>query len=373
MTGTAARRRVRKPWPRAAAATRLVLALTLSGAAGCDALRRSDPGLDTPSCATCRIDVTPVLQLDFTNAPFLPDLSARLALDANHETFAVLTGDSPTAFLVFDADGRLVRVVGTGGDGPGEYGRIDGLVFDATDSLWVFDGGNGRADVYGPDLERARSVSLDGLFRDVIALEDGNFAVLGGGATVEGLPYQMRLLRRSGEIVPFAPAGSDRALGGAGAIRSAGRSAVWLAAVHSYAIERWSTAGTLQLEIQRAPPWFARPDAERTARFAESIDVRPAILDVLEDAERRLWVIGGVLDPRAPDPATAAGRTDVNIDGTFDTVIEILDPESMTLVTSARFDFAPPVWLRDGLLYRFVIDMMGTPGIEIARATLFEF
>ena len=349
------------------------LALSMIAGAGCDLLKRAEADLDPAGCTTCRITVTPVLQLDFTEAPALPDPASIVTLDANHERFAVLASGSRTAFMVFDADGRFLQTVGIGGDGPDEFGRIDDIVFDATDSLWVFDGGNARADVYGPDLVRVRSVPLDGPLHGVIALDDGTLAIFGGGATLEGLPYRARLLHRDGTIEPFAPAGSDRALGEQGVIGAAGPAAVWLTALHEYAVERWSTRSTRQSVITRAPAWFTPPDPVLISKYAEVTDARPAILDVIEDAAGRLWVIAGVLDAKAPDPTTASGRTDVNIDEYFDTIIEIVDADSATLVTSARFDFSPPAFLRDGLFYRFVIDMMGTPGIEITRITMQEF
>ncbi|MCI0436518.1 MAG: 6-bladed beta-propeller [Gemmatimonadetes bacterium] len=345
--------------------------LVLVGA--CDLLRRSDDGLDEAVCASCRIAATPVLQLDFTGAPSLPDMATTVALDANHLTFAVVASQARTEFMLFDADGRFLRTIGTGGDGPDEYARIDDLAFDATDSLWVFDGGNARADVFGPDFVRVRSVPLVGRFRGVVALHDGSFAVPGGGATVEGVSFQARRLWRDGTTEPFAPAASDRALGEDVVLAHGGRDEIWLTPARVYSIETWTLDGSHLQTLERLPPWFVSVDPARLAAFQGLMDVRPAILDLAGDAAGHVWVIGGVLDPDAPDPATSAGRTDVNIDEWFDTVIEVVDHGTGKPVISDRFDFAPPAWLRDGIVARFVIDIMGTPGIEIMRLDLHEF
>jgi len=51
--------------------------------------------------------------------------------------------------LVFD-DGALDRIIGGEGDGPGEFRRPASAVVDGN-SLWVLDGRNMRASVFGPD------------------------------------------------------------------------------------------------------------------------------------------------------------------------------------------------------------------------------
>src|SRR5690606_11957666 len=61
-----------------------------------------------------------------------------------------------------DAEGRLVRVVGREGSGPGEFRRLDALGL-LGDTLWVFDSGNTRFGYFTLDGEliRHRLVTID--------------------------------------------------------------------------------------------------------------------------------------------------------------------------------------------------------------------
>jgi hypothetical protein len=354
--------------------------LCASWLAGAVALAACQPGeqeshadLEVGSCSTCRIRLTPQLRLDFTGAPVTPAGAAIVALDADHETFVVLAAPAWTELHEFDVDGRYVRSFGIAGDGPDEYARIDQIVFDESDSLWVFDSGNARVDVFTPELVRARSMPLEGTVSDVAVLHNDNLVIHGSDPLSGGT--SIRLLGRDGTIVPFPH--DARAAGGAGEARTMAaaeeRAQLWIADYHEYRVQLWHTSGPLR-EIERAPPWFAQIEPALLARYADFVDARPAILDIALDYAGRMWVIGGTIDRQPPDPTTVQGRTNMNVEDWVDTVIEVLDPATGALVTSARFDFAPPSFLRDGLIYRVVLDAMaGDVWIDVSRLDLTEF
>jgi hypothetical protein len=348
---------------------RRVLPLMFLAACG-----QTDPlvrdGLDPPRCADCAIGLTPVIEIGFTAAPIVPSSGALVTLDANHERFIVVALPFRSEIHEFDVDGRYVRSAGQEGPGPDDYLYISAIEFDATDSLWVFDPGNGRADVFGPDLVRARSIPLSGAVDDVIALDDGTFALRGIATDSTGGISVARVLRRDGSTSVLlreaeGPSGLDPA-GELGAIaKGRGRRDVWMAALHAWAIELRSAIGNVEQSFERSPAWFQIASATELDRYPD-LDLRPALLDMAMDFTGRLWVIGGTVDRRLPSPERAREGI-LDVDEWVDTVIEVIDPASGALITSVRLDHAPPRFLRDGLVQRVLFDPNGLAWIDISR------
>lgn len=333
-------------------------------------------GLDPPRCVECSIALTPVIQIGFTEAPVAPASGALIALDRNHERFMLVAAPFRSEFHEFDASGRYVTSVGQEGPGPEEYSFIAALEFDASDSLWVFDTGNARIDVFGPDLARARSLPIEGTVQDVIALNDGTFAIRGILTDSTGAISVARLLRRDGSTFPLVregdgPSGVDPA-GELGALaEDRDRRQLWVSALHAYSIQLRSTFGEVDRTFERAPPWFQVASPSVLDRYPD-LDLQPTILDLAVDVTGKLWVIAGTTDRHLPPPEAATDGV-VDIDDWVDTVIEVIDPAGGALITSARFDHAPPRFLRDGLVYRVVFDPNGQPWIDISRFDYTEF
>jgi hypothetical protein len=327
-------------------------------------------GLDPPRCVDCRIALTPMVQIGFSEAPVAPASGALVALDGNYEHFIVVALPFRSEIHEFDIDGGYVKSVGQEGAGLDDYAFIAAIEFDATDSLWVFDTGNSRADVFGPDLARSRSVPLEGEVVDVVALDDGTFALRGFATDSTGAISVARIMRRDGSTVPLlregdGPSGLDPA-GEIGALAPGrDRRQLWITALHAYSIQLRTTWGQVDRTFDRAPPWFQIADATRLDQYPD-LDLRPALLDIAMDFAGMLWVIGGTVERRLPAPGRAADGI-FNVDEWVDTVIEILDPANGTLVTSVRLDHSPPRFLRDGLVHRVAIDRNGIPWIDIAR------
>lgn len=348
---------------------RRILPLLVFAACGpTDTLERD--GLDAPRCAECRIGLTVVNEIGFTEAPVAPSSGALVALDSNHERFIIVALPFRSEIHEFDVDGRYVRSAGQEGVGPDDFAYISAIEFDATDSLWVFDPGNGRADVFGPDLVRARSVPLDGAVDDVIALDDGSFAIRGIVTDSAGIISVARLLRRDGSTSTLiregeGPSGLDPA-GQLGALaKGRGRRDIWASALHTWAIELRNALGDIDASYQRSPPWILAADATRLDQYPD-LDLRPALLDMAMDFTGKLWVIGGTVERRLPSPERAREGV-IDVDDWVDTIIEVIDPANGALVTSVRLDHAPPRFLRDGLVHRLIFDPNGLAWIDIAR------
>jgi hypothetical protein len=346
---------------------RFLLLLVLAACGPTDSLERD--GLDAPRCTACRIGLTPIVEIGFTEAPIAPSSGALVALDANHDRFIVVALPFRSEIHEFDAEGRYVRSVGQEGPGPEDYLYISAIEFDATDSLWVFDTGNGRADVFGPDLVRARSVTIEGAVDEVVAFDDGTFAIRGITTDTAGTISVARLMRRDGTTSVLIREGDGASgldpAGELGAIaKGRGRRDLWAAASHTWVVELRTAIGDIDNTFERAPAWLQIADATRLDQYP-GLDLRPALLDMALDFTGNLWVISGTIERRLPAPDRTQGV--INVDEWVDTVIEVIDPANGALVTSVRLDHAPPRFLRDGLVQRVVFDPNGLAWIDISR------
>jgi hypothetical protein len=92
----------------------------------------------------------------------------------------VVADERASQILRVDATGRVLWRMGRAGDGPGEFRGIASVGRGPADSVWVFDFGNRRVTVVGPDGAPARSIGITAALsapRVVGWLDDGTFVV----------------------------------------------------------------------------------------------------------------------------------------------------------------------------------------------------
>ena len=105
--------------------------------------------------------------------------------------------DKGTAFAVFDAAGKPIRIVGREGDGPGEFRQISTLRFTTGDSVLVIEASRRRVHLFSPDFRPVRTLTLSYPTNQVLHLPNGDIAA---SAPVRG---------RSGAIRPIQLYGGD--------------------------------------------------------------------------------------------------------------------------------------------------------------------
>lgn len=279
---------------------------------------------------------------------------------------------------VFDDRGAHVRTLGREGAGPGEFRGISMADVHA-DSLFVFDNGNVRLSVFGPDLSHARTVRLHGaMTHQGVVLPHGDVVLNATVPTAEGIGFPLHVLRDDAPPVSFgsmtggalpspSPAPLMRALAPA---RDGG---VWAAPRMRYEIDRWSTAGELTARLVRQALWFS-PYSER--RVGGSEPPAPFLRAVREIAPGRLMVLIGVPKPdftrRLGPPVRISERGNPIHDFSrkqelFDTIVEVIDTVNGRLLLSKRVAAHLLGFTDDEHIYGYRLDDDDIPRIDILR------
>lgn len=163
---------------------------------------------------------------------------------------------------VFSPGGTYLQDIGREGQGPGEWLRIDYLARTG-DSLAVFDSGNGRVTIIGPDLGVARTFPLPAIVSEVKRHGDG-FVLAGsmatGDAGADWLGRSLFLLDANGgveaatqehDVTPLKGMMEGRSL-----LALDGRS-IWTLRLYEPRLEQYSVTGDRQRTINlERPDWW---------------------------------------------------------------------------------------------------------------------
>ena len=296
------------------------------------------------SCAECRVELRRVITLDAGSAdPGVIGYIPTVARSSSTGTWYAAATDGARQIGVFDARGRLLRLLGRAGEGPGEYARISRLEIGPGDTLYVYDRSLGRRTIYGPEHDLITIDPLPGgFFRDVVTLASGRYVASMIFQTTERVGYPLHLVSSNGMIEksfgvdvpvypPRDPDGLDRTI----AVDRAGR--VWSAHVAQYRLEVFDPQGRKVAEYTRDPPWW---------RF-ESRRERPVVWGIAFDqnAPHILWIRISVPAPVGDRPVRpgAAGERGARpsqdrSDASHDTILEALDVRSGQIIASRRFE-----------------------------------
>lgn len=275
---------------------------------------------------------------------------------------------------VFDRAGAFVRSVGRRGGGPGEYRYIRALHVTPGDTVHVFDVEHRRWTVLSADFEVLRTNRLPGhIFDgDVIRLADGRLVLNSRVPSPESAGLPLHLLDRDGTLLrsfgarrPSVTLGQDP-LTQRRSLALSGDGAFWAAHTVSYTIERWDTAGTRLQELRRDAPWFdASSDGEPTA--GEPTPPPTILLDLAEDGDGQLWVVGRAVDP---EWRSAVQGNSIEYGRYADTVVEVFDVETTRLLTSCRLPWFMAGFLDGSTLYTYCETAGGLPVLDVWRVRL---
>lgn len=329
-----------------------------------------------PSCERCEIELQSSAPVGDRDGPAsIAQLETRALMDSQGRIY--LKGNYPSDILVLDRQGGFVARVGRAGGGPGEFRAVGAIDLLPGDSLFVFDWEARRYSLFGPDFEFVSSGSLP-LSPEItaLALPDGNFVFNSDVRTPDAIGQPLHLVSRNGSLVrsfgsaprvprPDVPFLMSRA------IAKGARGTVWAAHRTDYRISQYGARnGEVLRTIVRDVDWFPprmrpeRPGAE------VSIEPEPFVFALQEDGAGRLWTLVAVPDANwrravaPPRPGSPHGNV-LDEQGFYDTVIEVIDPQSGQLLASKRIGPHLTQFVAPGIAGAIIEDEDGYPRLHL--------
>lgn len=305
---------------------------------------------DKVSCRDCRMTTALLVSLGEGGAAEIFRAPYSVVMDSRRHIIVARGRDGPP--IAFDSLGRLLRVIGREGGGPGEYRSAEVLLLGVSDTLYVIDRRASRLSVLGPNWQFVKSAPIpDGTFSAARA-KDGTLVISAevNDAARFGRQYHAfdgvgNYLHSFGEqeggIIPGQTPPLMRW------VTPASGGGIWSASVlGQYVVERWGTRGVRQTSYARQAQWFPRTGTPRYG-FTRENPPSPQVVSIAEDDSGRVWIAIRVSDPNWKDHvrwgSPAGGereqrpviedRNRVN-----DTIIEVIDAMTGKLIASQRFD-----------------------------------
>jgi hypothetical protein len=275
---------------------------------------------------------------------------------------------------LFGESGKFLGTLGAEGDEPGEFrGAIFARVGPG-DSIYLF-AENPRVVVFGGDGSYGRTIPLPMGIWDAIVLADRRIVLT---SPMNERPLPFLLLDPQGNLL--------RELGGSDSLSSAVKSPRWLARgtdgsywtmpmQFRWRLEHWDSTGALIQAIERNPAWFPRYDQMLALTHTQA--PQPTIQAFWVDGTGRLWVLGRTADQDwsrglGPVRAGVGGATApiLDPDKVYDTVIELRDAATGSLIAQARFDVSYPFMVEPGVVMRVLDTPEGSKRAQLMRVVV---
>ena len=309
---------------------------------------------DAPACATCSLTVSAVVELGDREGP-----GTVAQLNAPYAQGRVVRSDDGDYYVPeHTGDGRLLRfssagvfreAIGRRGEGPGEY-DLPVLVGGSADSLTILDIVSSRlTTIRGGEVA---TWTLPFRFADLAVLPDGRHVY-------NGFPFERNQTGQPLHVYDLASRtittsfGDDRVrtdrsrLSSLGHLRrrvaAAADGNIWAAHNNRYRVDKWSPDGDHIARTERDAPWF-RPWEEWPGVDYE-VRPPPVIVGVRDWGDGLLMVVVRLADanwrPISPTRTPLPGHETIDPtqeDELYDTVIEVLDTRSGTVLARTRVD-----------------------------------
>lgn len=297
---------------------------------------------ESPDC-DCRIELTRVISLSDSLHPGLFAYIPLVMRDSRGNWYATSNTDGLKQVGVFDQDGRLKKVIGRLGEGPGEFTHVNHIVVGAGDTLYVYDHAQLRRSVFDPEHEFVRTERIPAFMRDMVPLPSGRMIVNSTIRTVDGVDWPLHLVGADGGVLQTfgneaASSRPDDSFLELRAIAVDGEGVLWVAPRNNYELSTYSMAGTrpepTNRRYRRQVDWF-QPWTE-PSRGAET--PKPNVQQIAFGPEdpSLLWVLITVADAEwAPVPPQRSSKE--LIDSLYDGILEVIDVKSGSVLASRRF------------------------------------
>ena len=323
------------------------------------------------TCPRCRIVATQVASIGDKDGPGAIGSAPWLACRQRGQLFAAVTMSRPGEVLLFDHAGRFQRAFGRAGEGPGEFRVGFPLKFGPGDSLWVFQPSARRAAVFDSSLKYVRTLPLPTVATAVSIFDNGNLALQGSIPSRERIGLPIHLVSSAGALgssfgTAKAEVRPDDQFVSSRRLAQASNGRIWSARLTEYTLERWDTAGTLDLRLAVDATWFKawRPDP------ANPRAVGPMIIDVQQDSNGLLWVLISVRDASVDEARFAeteqyARRSSSATSVEYDSVIEVVDPQRRRVLATTRIGSNMRGFACEGIAYSYKEDEAANPFLEV--------
>jgi hypothetical protein len=339
-----------------------------------------------PTCSQCQIRLDHSVTLDGNRSAAVGEPLTLARMSDGRILLHTMMGEPSIA--VFDSTGAFIRRIGRRGGGPSEFLTVGRFRVTGKDTLRVFDLGANRVKVFTSSFAPVETLPVGVWPSDVEFLADGRIMTSqvpsvgrrASGTRSSGLPLHVigkdgKIERSFGAENPeyrredadllwrwIAPAGNDR---------------VWAAPVTKYVLELWSFSGQKVRELERNVSWFKPHKQFGQSRDKPNAPPNPGIMDLRMDSAGKLWVIIHVADEKWKSGlGTVRGLYNQQVRGVadenkyWDSIIEVIDPASGTLVASQRFD-QPLRWISESDFARsYRQSAEGVPFVDVFRVSL---
>ena len=308
---------------------------------------------DAPACATCSLDISAVVELGDREGPgIVAQLNAPYALarvvrsdDGDYYVPGYL-GDG--RLLRFSSDGVFQEAIGRRGEGPGEY-DLPVLVGGSADDLTILD-------VLSPRLTTIRGGEvatwrLPFRFDGLDVFPDGRHVYNALSSEPDRIGHPLHVYDPASRRITsslgdegFRAARMDPGITEVRRrVAVAADGNIWAARSNRYRIDKWSPDGDHIARIERDATWF-RP-WEKWLGVDYEVRPLPAIVGLRDWGDGLLMVVMRVADadwqPLTPTLEPVPGHAMIEPtqeDELYDTVIEVLDTRSGTVLARTRVD-----------------------------------
>jgi hypothetical protein len=310
-------------------------------------------------CDDCTIAVKETARLEDSEA--FP-LSESLLVIAQGDRYYATTMVLPHAIAAFDRAGRLKAVHDKRGQGPGEFLRIGAIQPDGDSGVLALDLANSRFARFTRDLEVSEEGSLPvpvshrGLARGA----EGEYILAGPVAVDETVNVLHRVDREFRLLGSFAPVAD-----GTQPIRIIGRGVdddIWSVPYLTATLELWDpVTATLVRSLDYDPGWESQgSQADHVdAPPSDATPPRPAVLDVRQDGEGRLWLI-----ERVPDARWRRAQI-TELSKRYDSRLVALDAETGRVVGRRTLDEFVVGWVGGSEICAVRLTALGEPVVTI--------
>lgn len=310
---------------------------------------QSDIILSAPSCKTCRIENVVVVEIgkDPSAQEAAPDgLMGALQLGRN---FLAVPRSMNLLPVVFGPDGKVVRVLGRRGGGPGEFNGPGLIALTRGDSVLIADGATGRFSVFDGSWKFARQMPMGGGYETWVPLADGRI-IAGFSPGHSPTPEILTIMDPGGKRLGAfgVPTAADTAGGmmGPPLMVTDGRM-IWSANyVGPYRVVEWNptTRQRGRTWVRRGPEFLDKLTArevsptQRPQPHVKGLLRDGPLLWVLYSVPGKEWAKGLVQKEMPSHNGMVKMWVTENPDLVFDTIVEAIEIASGQLLASRRFD-----------------------------------
>ena len=336
-----------------------------------------------PSCVSCSVRLQSLGSLgDRNGSGAILSAPYSIAQDQQGRYF-VAQVERPELPLVFARNGSFLGRLGRQGDGPGEFRQPRLVLVSSEDSIIVFDEQLYRFSVFSPSLRHVRSSPFPSELWSAAFLADKSLVVNAQIRDAERIGLPLHLFDRNTTYVRSF--GADRPMVVPGElflnlrwVAAARDGRIWaLRESHRYALELWDQQGRRWLELEFTPSWF-QPYEHRWMPTPTRAPA-PYTSGLWQDSTGYVWTLVIVPDDSWEEGlgrrVQAEGQEAyevVDVHKVYDTLIEVIDPDSRRVVARRRLDSRIDLVVRPNLIAESHEDPDGFITVRLWSVQLFS-